>query len=1141
MSEYANLAAARQAGLQLAPGREFQYKLRRIQTYQWGTFNDLHDIDIAEEGHLLLGPSGSGKSTLLDAHASLLTPPKWLDFNTAARANERGSADRSLATYIRGAYANRTHDESGERIKKYLREGTAWSALCETYRDGTGRVVVLGRVLWIKGSGSTNSDARWQFFICERELSLRELEVLPQSGFDVRKLKATLSDVWFTDEFSGYQTRFMRLFGIASDRALRLLHKTQSAKDLGDLNRFLRDFMLDPPQTFDDAEKLVTEFQVLDGAHQAVLEARDQIAALKPARESLAVYEDIGKMLSVLKEEAVGIQYFREQWRCDLLNMFIKESEAKLQGLAGTLETLRNRETQEKLAYEAMLAIAAGAGGTLIADLESQLEALERSRLPEVRANESRLVQALKALDGVPPRTPEQFASMQRRARDVLDGRAAAEAESEERLDQLKERKRQIEERFATARREVDALKNRTSNMPSPLLDVRESMCRALGLQESEVPFAGELLQVKPAEAAWTGAIERVLRGFATSMLVEERLYKRVAAWVDETNLGQRLVYLRMAPHAAHPVAHPAAASLVRKLDTKPEFREWLLEELRTRFDYQCVDTSEQLQAVERGVTRAGQVKHSRTRHEKDDRRSIGDRREWVLGFSNKDKLEALRAECDDLAPEITAVDDDINREKAARDKHRDRVLSCQTLANFTWENVNTAGLLDEKGRLEQRLQREREARPELKTMEQRLGQHKSKWGEAQKDRQDAESEHAGVYSDMSKAQKRLAEIPAEDLSFTVSPTQDKNLEERFIRLLGPRRKDVTLDNIDSISHAVAQELQEAIANATREQGEAKGTLEKHLLNFRNRWPTAAQGLDATLEAAPEFMAKLDRLETDGLHEYVERFRKLLHEQSDQNLAVLHTRLDQERNAIQDRLDQVNSSLRRRRFDENTYLVIQYTDRPPREVVEFRQQLKSALAHSFKDDDHDEMERRFAELNTMVQKLGSGKPEDIRWRNLVLDVRQHVEFSAIEFDDTGIEVERHDSGSGKSGGQRQKLATTCLAAALCYQLAGEEGDWPSFSTVVMDEAFDHTDNEYTGMVMNIFKNLGFQVVAATPVKNVMALEPFIGGGTFVSIRERKYSEVLPIKYLADTNRLDLPEEAQAVLADELAEEDEASS
>src|SRR6185369_7760828 len=146
-----SLAAARQLELELAPGREFQFQLRRIQTYRWGTFDDLRDIEIAAQGHLILGPSGSGKSTLLDGHTSLLTPPRWLDFNTAARNSEKGTGDRSLATYVRGAWATQTSEE-GEKVKRYLRTGTTWSAICETYRDSTGRVVVLGRILWIKGN-----------------------------------------------------------------------------------------------------------------------------------------------------------------------------------------------------------------------------------------------------------------------------------------------------------------------------------------------------------------------------------------------------------------------------------------------------------------------------------------------------------------------------------------------------------------------------------------------------------------------------------------------------------------------------------------------------------------------------------------------------------------------------------------------------------------------------------------------------------------------------------------------------------------------------------------------------------------------------------------------------------------------------
>jgi len=55
--------------------------------------------------------------------------------------------------------------------------------------------------------------------------------------------------------------------------------------------------------------------------------------------------------------------------------------------------------------------------------------------------------------------------------------------------------------------------------------------------------------------------------------------------------------------------------------------------------------------------------------------------------------------------------------------------------------------------------------------------------------------------------------------------------------------------------------------------------------------------------------------------------------------------------------------------------------------------------------------------------------------------------------------------------------------------------------------------------MNIFKAFGFQMLVATPLKSVMALEPFIGGACFVHIRDRRTSSVVPIEYSVETQRL----------------------
>lgn len=90
-----------------------QFRLVRIQSFNWGTFGDLLSIDVSPKGMLFIGPSGSGKSTIFDSHASLLTPPRWVHFNVAARDAEN-KQDRNVVTYVRGVWGEQP-SETRER------------------------------------------------------------------------------------------------------------------------------------------------------------------------------------------------------------------------------------------------------------------------------------------------------------------------------------------------------------------------------------------------------------------------------------------------------------------------------------------------------------------------------------------------------------------------------------------------------------------------------------------------------------------------------------------------------------------------------------------------------------------------------------------------------------------------------------------------------------------------------------------------------------------------------------------------------------------------------------------------------------------------------------------------------------------
>jgi uncharacterized protein YPO0396 len=377
-----------------------------------------------------------------------------------------------------------------------------------------------------------------------------------------------------------------------------------------------------------------------------------------------------------------------------------------------------------------------------------------------------------------------------------------------------------------------------------------------------------------------------------------------------------------------------------------------------------------------------------------------------------------------------------------------------------------------------------------------------------------ADARRRSVLDHIARHRRALDGLAPELLSIRLTSIQRVGLEQRFVQASKP----LTLEKTEVLRRLNAELGAVGIALV-----ELKNQSERRLSDFNRQWPAEGGGLDATLASADDYFAKLARLETDGSPRYEERFLTLLREQSDQNLTLLSHRLDQERAAIKTRLELVNESLLSAEFNPGTHLVIDPVDKLCEEVRQFKQSLREALSHSFRSDDPDLAERRFLVLRELVRRFASQETGDKNWKSLVLDVRQHVEFVARELDAEDQEVEVYRSGAGKSGGQRQKLAATCLAAALRYQLGGQDRGLPAFATVVLDEAFDKADAEFTTMAMNIFKTFGFQMIVATPLKSVMTLEPFIGGACFVHIKDRKTSSILTIDYDESTHRLVLPQ------------------
>jgi uncharacterized protein YPO0396 len=1109
-----------------------QFRMSRLQIFNWGTFSGRHDIPVSERGFLFVGRSGAGKSTLLDAFSALLTPPRWVDFNAAAREADRSGRDRdrNLVTYIRGAWAAQKDGASGEIATRYLRPGATWSALALSYQNTLGQSVALVQVLWLRGNTNNNADVKRCHLILERPLErpfdLRELEDFGQSNFDIRKLKQSFPGAFIHDEFRPYCERFCRLLGIESDQALRLLHKTQSAKNLGDLNIFLRDFMLDKPETFTAADRLVSEFGELNAAHQAVVTARKQVQTLAPARQQHQRRDSLVLQRNGLHELQQGVNSYREKRRIGLLEQQITDLKVEASGKEGEtsqrqgvldnhIAALRDLEQQHR-----------EAGGDQIAQWETEKKGLEAQRDDRLRKH-GQAEGACKKLGWSLPDSPHAFAQLRDNARQEVENRAQQSKKSHEEQGRLFGQKKDAEAAFSQTRKEVQALQRQPSNVPADMLEMRRDIAQAIGVSESALPFVGELIEVKPDEAKWQGAIERVLHGFALSLLVDERHYLALAGYINGVHLGQRLVYYRTGQPNAGIASGPVGAnSLVLKLNVKEgSYCDWLQAELRKRFDYACVDSIQLFRNSERALTQEGQVKHSKTRHEKDDRHSVGDRRNWVLGFNNREKLAIFQKQAQEQADTISrlgkAIDDLVGQDE----NRAARAIQCQTLVNLQWQEIDAIPLLERIYALERKIQEAQKGNATLQQISDRIGHQTKQVKAAEKALLDVKIAHGTLLKRIEESAQKLDALRNDASIIALTPHQTQGLEERFAKLTD----SIKLENLDRHTTSVVQALNKEVEEINRGISDCEKIIETCFADFKRQWPMDAGDLDTSLASAPDFLAKLARLETDGLPAYEQRFFELLQNQSHQNLAALSTHLNNARKDILERMELVNDGLAQVPFNQSaqqrTYLHIDASDRQLKEVREFKQDIQQALSHAWSED-RESAESRFLVLRQLVDRLSSQEPEQKRWRESVLDVRLHVEFIGREIDESGVEVEIYRSGAGKSGGQRQKLATTCLAAALRYQLGGNDHGVPMYAPVVLDEAFDKADNEFTALAMNIFTNFGFQMIVATPLKSVMTLEPFIGGACFVDIRDRSVSSVLLIEYDNDHQRLKLPEHVQ---------------
>ncbi len=261
--------------------------------------------------------------------------------------------------------------------------------------------------------------------------------------------------------------------------------------------------------------------------------------------------------------------------------------------------------------------------------------------------------------------------------------------------------------------------------------------------------------------------------------------------------------------------------------------------------------------------------------------------------------------------------------------------------------------------------------------------------------------------------------------------------------------------------------------------------------------------------------------------------RTLLNTGTIDSIALFQNQLDKKRREIEKKIHRINTSLNKVEYSSGTFIELIISASQDSEIRDFQSDLKQCLSHSLDGEDIYN-EKKFLEVKKILDRFNGREAHadmDRRWTAKVTDVRNWFVFSAVEkWQETGKDKEFYSDSSGKSGGQKEKLAYTILASALAYQFGLGWGEKKSrtFRFVVIDEAFGRGSDESTRYGLELFKKLSLQLLIVTPLQKINIIEDYINSVHFVHNEEGKRSVLKNLS--VDEYR----EEKQAFLNKEIA-------
>lgn len=574
---------------------------------------------------------------------------------------------------------------------------------------------------------------------------------------------------------------------------------------------------------------------------------------------------------------------------------------------------------------------------------------------------------------------------------------------------------------------DLDSLKGRKNLIPRGDIYIRYEICITLDIEETDIPYVCELIKVKEDERVWEGAIERFLHNFGLRLLAPEHFYKRISNYVNQTDLKGRLVYHRVTDQVTEKeiIFGRDKDDLFFKVEIKSNtlFEGWLENELLRRYNYICCDDMEKFYSEKRAITKEGLKKDGKYLHEKDDRKSIGDKKSYILGWSNEEKITALENEKISVLEKMGIIENERKLIEAELKELSNRELDIKNfLLNFNeysvidWESVKRSidELNLEKADLEKTSNKLKQLQGQIISVKEKMDAAACAKDKNIRDLAVLEHKITEYGNELEKCRLMVGLC---EMSF-----QLKYFPQIKKIILVLNRDKIKLDEINEVEKNLHNLYSLKLITKGEKKNKQIQSILKKMVNYLKDFSTEESELTAEIESMDDFCGSLRKIREEKLPEYENRFKELMREYAIDDIVGFKSELEDQLMEIGTKIDELNISLKSIDYTTTTYIQLQYKANSDVEINDFREMIKGCIPDAG-DNSFASNERSFNRIRELIERFDNEE----RWKVKVTDVRNWMNFNASErYIENDIERELYESSSGKSGGQTVKMASQSL-------------------------------------------------------------------------------------------------------------------